>query len=243
MVFVDVHEPEELQELIDQVVPTCRTSLNSSGLADYLWLAIDGHRVQVERKQMGEILSDLDGCEEQLRRHLSNGVEETILVYEGLFEPLAGIKIATQVWGKAEGKRHIIVPKHRYDVSYTGIMSWFYQLDKSGITVINTFDYKATAYCLTAWYKSSQKKEHTTLSRYIKPKVFIQEYNNHVLNLMSIKGANIGEERAKAIIERYGTFWQAIHQPAEDLAETMVGNKRLGMATVTKLLQSLGREA
>lgn len=239
-ILLDIFEPVEVEALIKQSVPATRLPLNSKGFADYLFYGFDGHRIQVERKQTDEVLGGMDSVEEQLRRELSNGVEETILLIEGVCEPVMGLKIATQTWRRAKEK-NILVPGRVYNTSYTGLQAWKGQLDKAGVTIVETFDYTATAMTLVALFQNAQKEEHKTLRRYIKDRIYIEGYNPHVYNLMAIKGANIGEEKAKALIERYGTFWYTINQDAEDLAETMVGNKRLGLTTAKRLLKSIGR--
>ena len=101
-VMVDIYEPEEVEAILKQVVPTIRMSLNHSedGYGDYLWFACDGHRIQIERKQVGEILSDLDAVEEQLGREINNGVEETILLIEGVLAPVPGNSRATHIYIK-----------------------------------------------------------------------------------------------------------------------------------------------
>lgn len=238
-------EPIEIENLINQTTPATRLSLNSKGFGDYLFYAFDGHRIQVERKQTDEVLGGMDLVEEQLRRELSNSVEETILLIEGICEPVAGLKIATQTWHRAR-ERNILVPGRTYNTSYTGYQAWKNQLDKAGVTIVETFDYTATAMTLVALFQNAQKEEHQTLRRYIKPRIHIESYNPHILNLMSIKGAGIGEEKAKALIERYGTFWYVINQSPEDISETLVGaegkEKKLGLTTAKRLLKSIGKE-
>jgi len=239
-ILLDIFEPVEIETLVQQSVPVTRLGLNGKGYADYLWHAFDGHRVQVERKQIDEVLGGMDKVEEQLRRELSSGVEETILLIEGFCEPIAGLKIATQSWRKAKDKR-ILVPGHQYNVSYTGFQAWLYQLDKAGVTIVRAFDYTATAMTLVALYQSAQDPKHKTLRRYIKDRIYIESHNPHIINLMSIKGGGIGEEKAKALIDRYGTFWYTVNQDAEELAETLVGEKRLGMKSVQRLFKAIGR--
>ncbi len=246
MIFIDTFEPRQIEELIAQTVPTMRQTLNHSdtGIADYMWFTCDGHRVQVERKQIDEILSDMDGVEELLSRELSNGIEETILLYEGTCEPIPGVKMATQSWKLGKNGK-IMVPGHKYNCSYSGLQAWLYQLDKAGVTIIHTAHYLATAMALTAMYLSSQDPKHKTLRRYIKDKIFIPSKNKHIITLMSIKEANLGEARATALIERYGTVWYTLNQSPQDIAETLVGEegkeKRLGLATAHRLMKAIGR--
>ena len=106
-IMVDIYEPQEIEDILKQVIPTIRMSLNHSeeGFADYLWFAIDGHRIQVERKQVPEILSSLDDTEEQLGREVSNGVEETILLIEGVCSPVPGFSRATQTYIKPKNSK------------------------------------------------------------------------------------------------------------------------------------------
>ena len=242
MIFVDIFEPTQIENLLKQTVETTRMTLNHSpeGYADYLFFACDGHRIQVERKQIDEILSDLDGTEEQLGREVSNGVEETILIYEGTCEPIPGLKMAVQSFKLAKGGK-VMVPSHKYNISYTGLQAWFSQLDKAGITVIHTCHYIGTAMTLVALYNNAQKQEHTTLRRYIKEHIVVKPFNEHVITLMGIKGASLGEARAKALIERYGTVWYTLSQSVEEIAETIVGEKKLGMAVAQKLHKAIGR--
>lgn len=237
--LMDVFEPRQIKELLSQSLEVEQIALNQLGYADYHWTACDGHTIQVERKQIDEILGGLDHVEEQLRREIVNA-DETILVYEGTFEPVHDSKPAVRSWRMAKTGR-VMVPHHTYHLSYAGLQAWLYQLDKAGITSFHTFDYLCTARALVAWHNSSQNQEHTTLKRYIKNKVHIDPYNPHILNLMSIKGAEIGEEKAKALIERFGTFWYTINQEPGVLAETMVGNKRFGDIGARKLLKAIGR--
>jgi len=249
-ILIDVYEPREIEELLKQVVPTIRMSLNHSdeGFADYLWYAVDNHRIQVERKQVGEILSSLDGVEEQLGREINNGVEETILLIEGVGAPVPGFSRATQTYIRpknSNSNRDLLIAGKKYNVNYTGYQAWKSQLDKAGITIVETFDWEATALTLIALYNNSQKKEHTTLRRYIKPHITVQPFNEHVLTLMGIRGVNLGESRAKALIERYGTVWYTLSQDPADIAETLVGEegrqKRLGLTTANKLMRAIGK--
>lgn len=238
--YIDIYEPIEIENIVKQSVPVTRIGLNGRGIADYMFNAFDGHRIQVERKQIGEILGGMNHVEEQLKRELQAGVDETILLIEGVCEPVYGLKIATQAWRRSD-KKHIMVPGKTYNVSYTGLQAWKNQLDKAGVTIVETFDYTATAMTLVALYQNAQKAEHKTLRRYVKDVIHPESDNPHVYNLMAIKGGYIGEEKAKALIDRFGTFWYTIGQPPEELAETLVGDKRLGLPSARRLLKAVGR--
>ncbi len=257
-VMQDIFEPDQIRDLLNQVTPVSVIALNSQGFADYMWTGCDGHTIQVERKQIDEILSDINHVEEQLGREVVRA-DETILVWEGSYEPVYGIKPTCQSWKKSH-KGDVMVPSRTYRLSYSMVQAWFYQLDKCGITNFNTCDYWATAIALGAWYNSSQASEHTTLRRYIKERINLkaamkennvhitpESINPHIYNLMAIRGADIGEVKAKALIARFGTYWYCINQDIQTLAETTISvNKNgteltFGTIAATKLLKSIGR--
>jgi ERCC4-type nuclease len=241
MIFRDVYEPIQIEELVNQAVPCIKANLNHElGIADYTWFAWDSHRIQVERKQIDEVLSGMDKVEELLQREMTNGVEETILLIEGECEPVPGVRNAVQSFKKAKS-RNILVPSHKYNKSYSGYQAWLYQLDKAGVTVVKTPHYIATAHTLVALYKSSQEKTHKTLQRYIKDKIVAKTDNPHVITLMGIKNGGVGEEFAKALIDRFGTVWYTLNRDPEDLASTIVGNQTFGMVRSKKLLRATGR--
>jgi ERCC4-type nuclease len=211
MLLVDQYEPVEIvQILIPQVGQNnvMRAPLNTRGFGDYMWNCADGHLLQVERKQWPELLADVDDVEEQLGRELLAPVQETYLLVEGVASPTA-VGIDTYTISKDS-------KFFRHSRSYPGsdrrpqpgmfakVMAWFYQLDKAGVGIMHTSSYIATAMTIGSWYKNSQKDEHTTLRRYIRKKINVEVKDPQVISLMGLAGANLGEERAKALIERFG---------------------------------------
>lgn len=245
MFTMDIFEPQQIEELLKQSISVSRIKLNVLGYADYLWHDILGMTNQVERKQIDEILSSVDRVEEQLRREITMA-DRTYLIYEGTFEPIAGVKVGCQSFRKAKDGK-IMVPGHKYNTSFSGVMAWFDQLDRAGITVVNTMDYVTTAITLVALYNNSNKEEHTTLQRYIKTKIYPKPFNPHVLTLMGIADVNIGEEIATALVERFGTVYYILGQEPEELASTIIGERkdggeiRFGINRARKLLKAVGR--
>jgi len=235
MIFVDTFEPSQLEELIAQSVPTIRDSFNAKGLPDYSWMDINGFRNGLSRKQAGELLGGIDATEEQLGRDMQ-GVDRLYLLVEGIFAPVYTEKVGCQIY---TAKKTILVPSRKFHQSYTGLFAWFDRLDKSGITVIQTFNWQATAMVLVGLYKSHNKieEEHTTFKRYIKQKVYSKEKNPQIEALMAIPRTGIGEDRATKLIERFGTFWEVVNQDVEELAKT----EDIGMATAQKLFKAIGK--
>ncbi|GAG36882.1 unnamed protein product, partial [marine sediment metagenome] len=116
MIFVDQFEPVEIESVIQQSVDTIRGSFNTKGLPDYTWIAIDGHRIGVSRKQAGEMLSSLDDVEMQLRKDMLS-VDEMYLLNEGVFNgALVYKRPGTQVWHLSKDRKFLI-QGHKFGAS------------------------------------------------------------------------------------------------------------------------------
>ena len=239
VMLCDVFEPDLIYNLLKQSIEVQRHNLVQLGFADYVWFAHDGHRIQVERKQWGEILSDPDHVEEQLRRELI-AAEETILLVEGVAEATA---LGMDTYTKSGDKPYFRLqhsygtPKHPQSGLYHRIQSWLWQLDKAGISVYRTCHNNDTAGALVAWYHSSQKESHTTLQRYIKPHVNIKAYDPAVLTLMGIEGVELGEVRAKALLSYFGSIWDVFNAPLSSLVDV----EGIGPGIARKLISAIRR--
>lgn len=231
--LVDTFEPTgDIVPLLQQSIPVTISNLNLNGYADYFLNSIDAHTIQAERKQNGELLGSLNMVEMQLRKQY-NKADENILIIEGFIIPSAGGCMTL----KRSKDSRFFYQDREYKTSYSAYLTWIYRLDKSGIWVSTTPDLAGTASLLVSIYKNSQKLEHTTLNRYLKEKIYIEEQNPHVLSLMGLHGAGLGEEKAKALIERFGTVWGVLIQNEDTLQEV----KGIGEILAHRILHSIGR--
>ena len=137
----------------------------------------------------------------------------------------------------SKNRKYFYIDREYEHTGYASWLSWLYQLDKAVITHYCTPDLNGTAALLVALYKNAQKLEHTTLNRYIKEKIYIEEKNPQVRNLMGLQGVNIGEVRAKALIDRFGSLWGVMLASVEELVEVDGIGKKLAV----DILRSVGR--
>jgi len=250
MIFIDVFEPTNIEDLIKQSVPTIKDSFNFKGFPDYTWVDVFNRRIGVSRKKIGELLGDMSGAEEQLGRDIDRVDELWLIIEDAVYSPTLYAKKnkqtipGIQTWIMAKDKA-LLRPYHKFGVSIAALSAWLYQLDKAGISHIETFNYEHTASSLIALYNSSQQREHATLKRYIRTKAVHRDWNPHVLSLMGIHTRTdsgmcrtfIGEKKAKALIDRYGTVWEVLCQDADELALT----ESVGIIDATKLLRAIGK--
>ncbi len=246
MIFVDVFEPTNIEVLIQQAVPVYKDSFNFKGFPDYMWIDVTGRRIGVSRKKLGELLGGILSAEEQLGRDMESVEELWLLIEDCVYSSiLYNNKPGLQTWIPTKEK-NLLRPYHKFGVSQVALDAWLYQLSQNGISHVKTFDFEHTASCLIAMYNSSQKAEHTTLKRYIRTQQAHRDWNPHVLTLMGIHTMSddgkrcrtfLGEKKAKALIDRYGTAWEVLSQDIDDLAQT----ESIGKIDARKILKSIGR--
>ena len=230
MIIIDVHEPSQAVSLISQSVPCKTDSLNEQGFADYLWETYDGSRVQVERKQWGEVLAGIDSVEDQLRRQaMAKNSPRLLFFIEGMITPH---QFGTTIL-KSTSKNAVWVGGYQSSTKMSQVFSWLYEVSKY-LEVFQTTSYEATCIALVSMYKHDQKTDHHTFNRYFKPMTF--NPNPQVVGLMGLM-PGVGEKRAQALIQKFTTVYNVVTASPEELA-TVDG---IGKSLSVTLLQRAGR--
>jgi len=228
-------------------------SLNQSLRADYYFGGEDGKSRQFCRVQAGELLSNIDSEEDELRRYYDNA-DESNQIIEGLISPLPFTKRSKVVsirrcaspntlFSYKVAANGYIHGEQAWDMSSSEYHAWIRGLNRTGIITYYTVNYIDTAKLLAAIYKNEQKQpdEHTTLNRYTRPRIYIQDQNPFVKALMFLSAAyrlGIGEEKAKAIATKYKTIFDVNMAEVSELCEC----SGIGKGIAEKLLKALGRE-
>ena len=230
--LLDEYEPQEIELLISQAIQVIRCPLNRDSFADYMFLAADNMNDEFERKQTGELLEDMDGCELQLRRYYQN-TSRLHLIVEGVIWPTS---VGIDCYRKSDKPFFTLYyrvgdNKKPKTGLYAKYMAWRWQLDKAGVTVIETPGLECTARTLIAFYDNAQKVKHTTLKRYIKPKIPIPKFNDiasiQTGVLMSL--GDVGEHTARALLSRFDYSIRDIaNATVEELATTELESRRIG---------------
>lgn len=250
MILIDIAEPAEICNLIKQTVPITIAPLNQASMADYRLSGFDGHSIQVNRTQAGELLSNIDSFEDELRRYYKSA-DEFYAVIEGIISPykLSAIRSPQDIslrplappgslYTYAISDRGYIYDERVYNVSNKMFKAWLYQIDKAGITVMYTINYVDTAACLVALHENAQKAEHSTLQRYYKPKIRIKPHNPHVVALMALSSAyqlDVGQKKAEALIDYFGTVFNVLIASSGDLQEV----EGIGPTIAKKIVNSI----
>lgn len=232
---VDEFEPLQIEAIIKQAIPdTVRAPLNRYQIADYAWKeVINGELEQQERKQVSEIMADMESVEYQLLRYLQTSSNLTLIV-EGILEPEA---TGCRVFQLTPNGRYFR-GGYRYKTPYKKYEAWLIGLERQGVNVWRTASWVGTAHALVLWYQSAQREEHTTLNRHIKPKPDFHP-DPHVMTLMNISRANLGPELAERLIKVFETPWKVMQQPPEIISEYIDG---IGIGKAKQILQAFGRE-
>lgn len=230
MLTIDIHEPSEALSYISQSIPAQVKSLNTDGWADYHWQTWDGADVHAERKQWSEVLSGIDSVEDQLRRQMAAKPKaRLIFILEGM---AIGSMLGTTVL-KGTNKNSVFIPGLQSSIRLSQVYSWLYQIS-TFLEVYQVGNYEGVCTLLVSMFKSDQKQEHRTFSRYFKPITF--NPNPRVVELMGLC-PGIGEVRASALIEQFVTVYRVVTASPAELA-TVPG---IGPKLSLDILRRVGR--
>lgn len=256
MILVDHSEPEELIALLRQSAPVEVMPLNQTQRSDYYFGGEDGKTRQFGRVQAGELLANIDSMEDELRRYYENADENNQII-EGIITsaPItkrdkrqSAISVRRQskpntLFSYKVADNGFIHAEQAWDVGSAMLYAWLFQLDQAGVRTYYTENYVGTARLLIAIYNSCQKppEEHTTLQRYFRPRIVIEEQNPFVKALMFLSSAyqlGIGEDKATKMATKYNSIFDIVMAEVDELCEV----EGIGKKTAEKLLKSLGRE-
>ena len=253
MLLVDTAEPAEMVALLKQAVPVTVINLNKTKRGDYYFGGEDGLTRQFCRVQAGELLSNIDSEEDELRRYYENA-DESNQIIEGLISPFPITKRNRGVTIRKNASRHTlfsykiteqghIYGEHPYNVSSSEYFAWIRGLNRAGIVTYYTVNWVDTAKLLVAIYNNEQRPpdSHSTLNRYYRPRISIRKQDPFVKALMCLSLAyriGIGEEKAVSIASRYKTIYDVNMAEVDELCEC----EGIGKTVATKLLTALGRE-
>jgi hypothetical protein len=228
-----VHEPEQAAPLLNQSIEATVEAINQKGYADYLWGGVLGQE-QLERKTWDEILGGMDKVEDQLRREAQAHPEVQLnLVIEGVATqaPMGGSK----TWAMGKGKREVLYAKHNHKDSMGKAYAWIAQVSRY-MPVYQTVSFHETMILVVALVKGAQKENHTTFRRHFREMDW--HPNEQVMCLINMfKRSGIGPSRAEALIKRFGTTWNVIHQMPQTLATV----DNMGVGVAKRLLRKLGK--
>ena len=268
MILVDVAEPDEIVNLLKQSADVTVLPLNQSERADYYFGGEEG-TVQFNRVQGGELLSNIDSMEDELRRYY-NSADDNNMIIEGLITDTPITKrdksmesVSVRMKGRPStlftyriAPNGYLFGEHAYDEGADKFFAWLYRLKQAGVSTFQTWNYVGTAKAIAAIYHNCQKpvSEHNTLNRYYVPRISLGEkdekgkrvtiraQNPFIRGLMALSiiyRFDIGETRATAL-------YKAGYKSLYDLSLASITELRkvegIGKATAEKLLTSLGVE-
>lgn len=255
MLIVDSNEPHEILPLLRQSVPVEVMNLNQTKRSDFYFGGEDCKSRQFSRKQANEFLGNMDEAEDQIRDYYNNA-DENYQIIEGIISeyPLVKKRITPSgvtTRGKAQpgtmfgyniADNGFMYGEHAHRVQASSYYAWIYRLAVMGVQTFYTDNYVATAKFLVAAYKNSQKpeEEHTTLQRYIRPRIIIRVRDPFIEALMGLSLAyrlSIGEDKATKIAEYYNDILSIAMAEVGEL----MGVSGIGKGIAEKLLTALGR--
>jgi hypothetical protein len=258
--IADNNEMPEIVELMQQSIPVITNNLNQQKMSDYYFAGSDNKTRQYSRKQAGEILSDIDEAESQIRDYYPNA-DENYQIVEGIISPIClthktpkAFDFSHGVTSKSKPMTDIlfsysvapnghIYGEHPHRVKPALFHNWIFQLSQCGVVTFFTLNYVETAQLLVHHYKSCNGEgEHTTLQRYIRQKITLKSHDPFIKSLMSLSLAyNIGIGETKAVALRDAGYKSLMDIAMSDVSE-LCEVAGIGKTIASKLLESIGRQ-
>jgi hypothetical protein len=243
-------------------IPFGMDDLNKQGLGDLVWLNKNNEVESYEIKSQAEAVGDLDHLEKQLQSQAANATRIGLLIYGPPSEMAPDGNIYTysvegdeEQWSAGVDAGLWRKLKRRYSrQSYLGYRTKLARFSSDfGIEVYELPGLPALTQQIIALYTVATTTGKT-FSRYIKERVYIEETDPErkrmILSLISLSGANIGEETADAIttwLESVGNLNMAslirvLPEMGDLLAKQKLrsGKRTVGNATVARLMDALG---
>lgn len=266
---MDISEPEDIVHLLEQTAPVTVMPLNQSERADYYWGGDEDKTFQAVRAQAGELLSNIDSEEDEIRRYYDSA-DKTIQICEGIIsdvpitrkdKSLAAVSVRfasrpQQLFSYRVAANGYLFGEHAYDVGADKFYAWLFRLEQCGVPTFFTHNYVGTAKFISAAYHNCQKSpdSHDTLNRYYIPRitlgekdeegkrVTIRQQNPFIRGLMALSiiyRIDIGEKKATAL---HKAGYKSLYDLAFASTTELQRVEGIGKATATKLLEAIGVE-
>jgi len=269
MILVDIAEPEDIVRLLKQTADVEVMPLNQSNRADYYFGGDENKSIQINRVQGGELLSNIDSMEDELRRYYESA-DDNNMVIEGLItdvpvtrkdKSMEAVSVRFgqrphQMFSYRIAANGYLFGEHAYEESMDKFYAWLYRLKECGVYTFQTHNYVGTAKFIAAVYHNTQKPidEHNTLNRYYIPhislggkdekgkRVSIRAQNPFIRGLMALSliyRIDVGEKKATAL---YKAGYKSLYDLAFASVAELTRVEGVGKATAEKLLSAIGVE-
>lgn len=269
MILVDVAEPEDIVSLLKQTAPVTVMPLNQTNRSDYYFGGEDNRTRQFGRVQAGELLSNIDSEEDELRRYYESADDNNQII-EGIItdvpitrkdKSMEAVSVRfksrpQQLFTYRVAENGYLFGEHAYDVSSELFYAWLFRLAECGVSTFFTHNYVGTAKLVSAIYHNCQKSpdQHNTLNRYYIPRitlgekdekgkrVSIRQQNPFIRSLMALSIINrmdIGEIKATAL---HKAGYKSIYDLAFASVQELTKVDGIGATTAKKLLSAIGVE-
>lgn len=265
MILVDQNEARNqpelvniLRESVDIDIGDYNQSPNQSLVYPDFTIAGGDKLVGINRKTVGEWLSNSDACIEQCQRELAGPVEHLVLLIEGVMRPTTNNTMMGYGfdWEKEHyynanglGMVHGTIPftQREFRVNPKHAQNEQTRLEFLGVQVVHTYSIQDTASKIISFHDLVMKGEpNRVLDKLYKPDIHVlgltPQETRFARQLMSMDG--VGEEAALTLAASFNNIMELVEywQQGSSIADTMLrsGTRRIGTALEKKLQGAIG---
>lgn len=234
MITVDRREVTEHEEILDLL--TIPYMVDTLDAADFAFLDRDSEAEGIERSEIGNLVQKLRSgeLEEQLYK-CRDSYAHVILLAEGVYDKVDGLLTVNKHSSRGYFRTHIY-PHTRY----SDIMAMIVRLSEMGVEVIPSPNFECSIATIEAIYhqRTKPEEEHHLFKRIRPINMPTKLSSNPAVPRLMALASRMPEKVAIKLIEKYGTIWNILNTPDDELLE--IGG--LGSGLLMKLKQGVGKE-
>jgi ERCC4-type nuclease len=204
--------------------------------SDYAFLDRDNNAVGIERCEINNFVQKLASGELEAQMYrCASEFSTTVLLIEGIYNHTSGF-LTTFREGDRGYFRNRISPHLRYDA----VLASMLRLSEFGIELVHTPNFNCSMIAVSLLY--IQRTESTDLSMLFRKirtvKLPVKLSSNPAVPKLMALGSRVPEKVAIELIGKYGSIWNVLHTPDEELLQI----KGFGKGLLESIKKGVGKE-
>lgn len=227
----EIQEHEDIPELIE--LPYTVDTLEAG---DYAFLGVHGEPVGIERSEIGNLLQKLRSGElESQMGKCDDAYSSVILLVEGVYDKVNGFLAVHKESDRGYFRNHIY-PHTRYDYTMASLI----RLSEMGIEIIPSPNFACSMVVIRTIYNQRTKLEgeHSLFKRLRPIRIPVKLSSNPAVPKLLAVCNHLGEKAAIRLINRYGSIWNILNAPDDELLEI----QGFGRGLLDNLKRGIGKD-
>jgi len=233
LITIDDREISEHPEILDLLdVPTVVQRLEAG---DYAFLGVSNEPIGIERSEIGNLIAKLrSGALESQLRKCEEAYNTLYLLVEGVYDHVGGLLAVHRQSDRGYYRNHIY-PSTRY----ADITALLVRLEELGIRIVHSPNFDCSMKLVSIIYHQETKPEggHSLFKKIRPIKIPVKASSNPAVPKLLALISRMPEKVAIRLINRYGTIWDILNAPDEELLAV----EGLGRGLLERMKREVGK--